>query len=265
MSDGKLPVADDDVLPIQQEHPQPHPQPQSHEEPPPPLLTLTQVLPTGLDDDAGLGRKRAREDTGLSGLHTDPTTQQATAMGTHMTTTDHMAGVGIIDPNDEEARKRRKTIAPPKKLNNEQWDHMFERLVKYKQQHGVSGLPYFFVLLVVDLPDFFRAVASMRDNERLLIRTAYPYPRTASTQRFFLSISFQTSNICAEPHHSIPPYPPHYCVLLVLPPAPLPLFTSYLSLGLSCSEAVHRRPQAGDVGRNPACSVQEATGSQRLW
>jgi hypothetical protein len=43
---------------------------------------------------------------------------------------------------DEPAKKRRlspgkRSIPPPKKLNNEQWDQMFQRLVGYKERHGV--------------------------------------------------------------------------------------------------------------------------------
>ena len=38
---------------------------------------------------------------------------------------------------EEEAKRRRKSTPPPKKLNNEQWDLMFDRLVKYKEDHGV--------------------------------------------------------------------------------------------------------------------------------
>jgi hypothetical protein len=38
---------------------------------------------------------------------------------------------------EEEAKRHRKSTPPPKKLNNEQWDLMFDRLVKYKEDHGV--------------------------------------------------------------------------------------------------------------------------------
>jgi hypothetical protein len=43
---------------------------------------------------------------------------------------------------DAPAKKRRpasgtKSIPPPKKLNNEQWDQMFQKLVEYKEKHGV--------------------------------------------------------------------------------------------------------------------------------
>lgn len=47
------------------------------------------------------------------------------------------------DEDEDEPTKRRrlssgkKSNAPPKKLNNEQWDHMFQRLVEYKAKHGV--------------------------------------------------------------------------------------------------------------------------------
>lgn len=37
--------------------------------------------------------------------------------------------------NDEPDAKRAKLS--PKKVNNEQWDTMFERLVEYKDSHGV--------------------------------------------------------------------------------------------------------------------------------
>jgi hypothetical protein len=48
-----------------------------------------------------------------------------------------------IGEEEESAKKRRlssgkKNIPPPKKLNNEQWDQMFQRLVEYKERHGVS-------------------------------------------------------------------------------------------------------------------------------
>jgi hypothetical protein len=35
-------------------------------------------------------------------------------------------------------RKRNPSFPPPKKLNQEQWDQMFDRLLEYKDHHGVS-------------------------------------------------------------------------------------------------------------------------------
>lgn len=49
---------------------------------------------------------------------------------------------GQLDEHELANMKRRKknpNPPPPKKLNNEQWDLMFERLVEYKRQHGVSS------------------------------------------------------------------------------------------------------------------------------
>lgn len=49
---------------------------------------------------------------------------------------------GQLDEQELANMKRRKknpNPPPPKKLNNEQWDLMFERLVEYKRQHGVSS------------------------------------------------------------------------------------------------------------------------------
>jgi hypothetical protein len=70
---------------------------------------------------------------------------------------DAEAGIGIVQPDyevlakrlrdfddheiEEEAKRRRKSTPPPKKLNNEQWDLMFDRLVKYKEEHGVRSVP----------------------------------------------------------------------------------------------------------------------------
>jgi hypothetical protein len=49
---------------------------------------------------------------------------------------------GNSGEEDEPAKKRRhasgkKINPPPKKLNNEQWDLMFQRLLEYKEKHGV--------------------------------------------------------------------------------------------------------------------------------
>ena len=43
------------------------------------------------------------------------------------------------EEEDEEARKRRrKSVPPPKKLNEDQWAEMFTRLIKYRDENGVS-------------------------------------------------------------------------------------------------------------------------------
>lgn len=47
---------------------------------------------------------------------------------------------GIVSINVNQHVKR-KSIPPPKKLNNEQWDAMFERLVEYKTEHGDCLVP----------------------------------------------------------------------------------------------------------------------------
>lgn len=41
---------------------------------------------------------------------------------------------------EDDSRKKRKGSPPQKKLNNEQWDAMFARLVEYKRLNGVSGI-----------------------------------------------------------------------------------------------------------------------------
>ena len=52
------------------------------------------------------------------------------------------AGVDVIDATEMPQAKRQKTDVLtqviPKKLNNEQWDHMFAKLVEYKAEYGVS-------------------------------------------------------------------------------------------------------------------------------
>ena len=45
------------------------------------------------------------------------------------------------DDDGESAKRQRKLAPPPKKLNDDQWAEMFSRLIRYKEQHGVS--PFF--------------------------------------------------------------------------------------------------------------------------
>ena len=42
------------------------------------------------------------------------------------------------DDDEESAKRRRKNAPPPKKLNEDQWAEMFARLIRYKEEHGVS-------------------------------------------------------------------------------------------------------------------------------
>jgi hypothetical protein len=57
------------------------------------------------------------------------------------------------DDIEEPSRKRDREEFSEKKLNNEQWETMFDRLVAYKEEHGVSfgfleSIASFFGLLI---------------------------------------------------------------------------------------------------------------------